>query len=95
MANAPATGDTVYLNTADHEALCRLDGIDSGTAKALMEARPFHQWGDLKRVDGLDQDRINTLKSAGADLGEPMSGPIGEPGSGGSGGSPGGNMGQA
>ncbi|MBU1385400.1 MAG: helix-hairpin-helix domain-containing protein [Alphaproteobacteria bacterium] len=95
MTDARGTADTVYLNLADGDALRRLEGIDEGTARALIEARPFHDWSDLKRVEGVDQDRINALKSAGAELGEPKSGPIGEPGSGGSGGSPGGNLGQA
>lgn len=95
MTDARGTGDTVYLNLADRDALCRLEGIDESKAQALIEARPFHDWSDLKRVEGIDQDRINALKSAGADLGAPKSGPIGEPGSGGSGASPGGNIGRA
>lgn len=95
MANAGDNRETVYLNTADLDALCRLDGVEPQIAEALIEARPFHEWGDLKRVGGVDQERINALKSAGAELGEPTSGPIGEPGSGGSADSPAGNMGRA
>lgn len=94
MTNTRPDRETVHLNTADPATLSQL-GISDEQARALVEARPFRQWGDLKRVDGIDQDRINALKSAGAELGEPTSGPIGEPGSGGSGGSPGGNLGQA
>jgi hypothetical protein len=94
VTNNAAEHTAVYLNTADPEALSRL-GLEDGQARALMDARPIREWGDLKRVEGIDQDRINALKSAGAELGEPASGPIGEPGSGGSGGSPAGNLGQA
>ena len=94
MTNSAAEHNAVYLNTADPEALSRL-GLEDAEARALMEARPIREWGDLKRVEGIDQDRINALKSAGAELGQPTSGPIGEPGSGGSGGSPAGNLGQA
>lgn len=94
MTDTGAERPAVYLNTADLEALSRL-GLDEGQARAVIEARPLREWGDLKRVEGIDQDRINALKSAGADLGEPASGPIREPGSGGSADSPAGNIGRA
>lgn len=94
MTEAGSDRPAVHLNTADLEALSRL-GMGEEQARALIEARPFREWGDLKRVEGIDQDRINALKSAGADLGEPTSGPIREAGSGGSGASPAGNLGRA
>ncbi|GEM_PF-1235837 len=94
MTNTDADRTAVYLNTADLEALARL-GLDEDQARGVIEARPLREWGDLKRVEGIDQDRINALKSAGADLGEPSSGPIREPGSGGSADSPAGNLGRA
>ena len=76
---------TVYLNLAPAEALARHDAIGD-RAEAIITHRPYHDWSDLKRA-GLDQEGINRLKSAGAELGEP--------GSGGSGGTPGGNLGKA
>lgn len=94
MANSGAQYTAVYLNTADPEALLRL-GLSEAQTQALMDARPIREWGDLKRIEGIDQDRINALKSAGAELGEASSGPIGEPGSGGSAESPAGNLGRA
>lgn len=94
MTDTGSDRPAVYLNTADLEALSRL-GMGEEQARALIEARPFHEWGDLKRVEGIDQDRINALKSAGADLGEPTSGPIGEPGKGGGAPSPIDNLGRA
>lgn len=94
MTNSGARHAAVYLNTADPEALSRL-GLGEAQRQALMDARPIREWGDLKRIEGIDQDRINALKSAGAELGEASSGPIGEPGSGGSADSPAGNLGRA
>ena len=94
MTDANSDREAVYLNTAGTEDLSRL-GLGDEQARALVEARPFREWGDLKRIDGIDQDRINAMKSAGADLGEPSEGPIVEAGSGGSGASPGGNIGRA
>lgn len=94
MTDANPDRAAVYLNTAAPEDLTRL-GLGEEQARALVEARPFHEWGDLKRIDGLDQDRINALKSAGAELGEPTEGPIVEAGSGGSVDSPSGNIGRA
>ncbi len=94
MTDTDANRPAVYLNTADLEALSRL-GLDEDQARAVIEARPLREWGDLKRVEGIDQDRINALKSAGADLGEPSNGPIREPGSGGSADSAAGNIGRA
>ena len=83
MTETDRNGTAVYLNTADPQELSQL-GISSEQAQALIDARPLRQWGDLKRIDGIDQDQINAMKSAGAVLGEPAEGPIGEPGSGGS-----------
>lgn len=94
MTNTETKRPAVQLNTADLEALSRL-GLDEDQAQAVIEARPIREWGDLKRVEGIDQERINALKSAGAALGEPSSGPIREPGSGGSADSPAGNLGRA
>jgi hypothetical protein len=86
---------TVYLNTADLETLSGVRSIGRARAEALIEARPFQDWSDLKRVGSFDQDAINALKSEGVQLGEAASGPINEPGSGGSAKSPSGNMGRA
>lgn len=94
MTDASPDRPAVFLNTAGPEDLTRL-GLGEAQARALVEARPFHEWGDLKRVEGLDQDRINALKSAGAELGEPTEGPIVEPGGGGSADSGAGNIGRA
>jgi len=94
VTDAGPDRETVYLNNADQDALSRL-GMSDEQARALVEARPFLEWGDLKRIDGIDQDRISALKSAGADLGGPSSGPIGEPSSGGSAASPASDIGRA
>jgi len=83
----------LYLNLAQAEALGQEPAIGN-QAEDIVRHRPYHDWSDLKRA-GLDQDSIDRIKSAGAELGEPSTGPIGEPGSGGSGGTPGGNLGKA
>lgn len=90
MAQGP-----IYLNQASAEDLARLPELDDGKAQALVAARPFRSWQDVSLAEGVDQDLVNALKSAGAELGEPSAGPIGEPGSGGHGGSAAGNMGRA
>ncbi|MBO9501157.1 hypothetical protein [Brevundimonas sp. A19_0] len=84
---------TLYLNLAPAGDLAGEEAIGD-KADAIIQHRPYHDWSDLKRA-GLDQDAINRIKSAGAELGEPASGPIVEPGSGGSGATPGGNLGKA
>jgi len=84
---------TLYLNLAPVSDLANEAAIGD-KAEAIVQNRPYHGWSDLKRT-GLDQDGIDRIKSAGVELGEPSSGPIGEPGSGGSGGTPGGNLGKA
>lgn len=90
-----AAPDTpTYLNLADAEELSAGDGLRPEEARAIVEARPLHDWSDL-RLAGLDQNRINDLKSQGYRLGEPADDVLGEPGSGGHGGGPAGNMGRA
>ena len=83
MATDKTAPEKVNLNLADEEALSRL-GLDQRQAGALIEQRPLRAWGDLKRIEGVDQALINALKSAGADLGIAAEGPLDEPGSGGS-----------
>ncbi|MBI1407550.1 MAG: hypothetical protein GC145_15675 [Caulobacter sp.] len=82
----------LYLNQSTAEDLTRLDGVTSEIAAAIVAGRPYRSWSELERVDGLDNAKIDSLKGAVADLGEPSSGPIGEAGSGGS---PGANLGRA
>lgn len=84
---------TLYLNLTSAGELASEAAIGD-QAEAITRNRPYHDWSDLKRA-GLDQDAINRIKSAGVELGEAASGPIGEPGSGGSGATPGGNLGKA
>ena len=84
---------TLYLNLAPAGELASEAAIGD-KAEAIIQNRPYHDWSDLKRA-GLDQDAVNRLKSAGVELGEAATGPIGEPGSGGSGATPGGNLGKA
>ncbi|MBA4793304.1 MAG: hypothetical protein H2041_06525 [Phenylobacterium sp.] len=88
-----AQGQTVYLNTSTEEDLRTVAG--DARARALVEARPFLSWDDVERVDGVDAEAVNAMKSAGAQLGEAPEGPIGEPGSGGQGGATSRNFGRA
>jgi hypothetical protein len=83
MNTDDASPDKVNLNLADEDELAGL-GLEKAEARALIEKRPFGAWGDLKRIEGFDQARINAIKSAGADLGVAAEGPLNEPGSGGS-----------
>jgi hypothetical protein len=83
----------LYLNLAPVGDLASEAAIGDH-AEAIIQHHPYHDWSGLKRA-ALDQDGIDRIKSAGVELGEPSTGPIGEPGSGGSGGTPGGNLGKA
>lgn len=94
MTDTGSERSAVYLNTAELEALTGL-GLSEAQARAVMEARPIREWGDLKRIEGVDQERINAIKSAGGELGQSTAGAIREPGSGGSVDSPAGNLGRA
>jgi hypothetical protein len=94
MPNSDSDRTAVYLNTADLEALTAL-GLNEDQARAVIESRPIREWGDLKRIEGLDQDQINAIKSAGGELGGTAPGAISEPGSGGSVDTPAGNLGRA
>lgn len=87
-------GKTVYLNVATSDELMGL-GLSDQDAAAIIDARPYSTWADVKLARGFEDDRLNELKARGVELGAPSAGPIGEPGSGGSGGAPPGNLGQA
>ena len=50
MTDANSDREAVYLNTAGTEDLSRL-GLGDEQARALVEARPFREWGDLKRIE--------------------------------------------
>jgi DNA uptake protein ComE-like DNA-binding protein len=89
-----AENQRLYINQSDRDALAANPAIGEERAQAIIEARPFSTWSELKRA-GVDQELINQLRSEGAELGAPSAGPILEPGSGGHPGRPGGNIGRA
>jgi competence protein ComEA len=53
---------TVNLNTASPEDLAKLPGIGPVRAKAIIDARPYHDVTDLKKVKGIGDGTIAKLK---------------------------------
>ncbi|MEH6663942.1 MAG: helix-hairpin-helix domain-containing protein [Brevundimonas sp.] len=92
--SSPSPGETLYLNSADEEALSAMDGIGPDRARKIIEARPFTRWSEVERLTGLDPDKVTALRGEGVELSPHGEGPIGEPGSGGSADSPAGNLGR-
>jgi hypothetical protein len=90
----PETQPSIFLNHATAELLRSVDGLSQKDVDSLIAGRPYRSWQDVQRV-GLGEDSFKGLRSQGVELGEPSSGPIGEPGSGGSAGSGERNLGQA
>jgi competence protein ComEA len=60
-AEAPAS--SVDINTADQKTLEALPGIGKATAKAIIAGRPYKSVDDLKRVKGMSDKKINSLRS--------------------------------
>jgi competence protein ComEA len=60
-AEAPASA--VDINTADQKTLEALPGIGKATAKAIIAGRPYKSVDDLKRVKGMSDKKINSLRS--------------------------------
>lgn len=62
----------IDLNTVNEQELQRLQGIGKDPAKNIVDFRrqhgPFKNWEDLKRVPGLTQEMIETLKRDGATI---------------------------
>jgi len=58
-----ASTSTVDINTADQKALEALPGIGAATAKAIIAGRPYKSVDDLKRVKGMSDKKINTIRN--------------------------------
>ena len=61
----------VELNSAAEEQLDREVGLGPERARRLVESRPFHNWNDVKRVEGFTEAMVNVLAQSGIELGDP------------------------
>ena len=63
------------LNTASEEELGALPALGPDLVRALVEARPFQSWEDLKELAGFEGKTIAALKHGGAYIGWESAGP--------------------
>lgn len=64
----------VDLNSASEDELAEDVGLGAGRARRIVESRPFADWDDLSRVEGVTASVVEELKSKGAIIG-PATGP--------------------
>lgn len=62
----------VDLNAASEDELAEDVGLGPGRARRIIESRPFKDWDDVRRVEGLTDTVVNELQQAGAVLGPPV-----------------------
>ena len=60
---------SVNLNTASAEELGALPALGPELVRALIGARPFKSWEDLKQLSDFDGEAIAALKKGGAFIG--------------------------
>jgi hypothetical protein len=58
------------LNAASEDELADV-GLGAGRARRIIEARPFRDWEEVSRVEGLTEQVVSQLRGAGAVLGPP------------------------
>jgi DNA uptake protein ComE-like DNA-binding protein len=63
------------LNTASEEELGSLPALGPDHVRALLDARPFQSWEDLKELAGFEGKTIAALKHGGAYIGWESAGP--------------------
>ena len=71
----PASDPPSYINTASEEELGALPALGPDLVRALVEARPFQSWEDLKELAGFEGKTIAALKHGGAYIGWESAGP--------------------
>ena len=64
------------LNTATLQTLTELPGVDVDMAYAIQLWRPYFAWGDVEQIPGLDWERVDAFRNAGADLGPTGGAPV-------------------
>ncbi len=52
----------VNLNTASADDLAKLPGVGPTHAKAIIDARPYNDVSDLKKVKGIKEEAVAKLK---------------------------------
>jgi DNA uptake protein ComE-like DNA-binding protein len=60
---------SVDLNKASAEELGSLPALGPGHVRALVSARPFKSWDDIKRLEDFDDKTVAGLKEGGAFIG--------------------------
>ena len=61
----------VDLNNASAHELARIGGIGLVLAARIVEHRPFKEWTELEKIEGLNHEMVNDLRGSGAQLGQP------------------------
>jgi DNA uptake protein ComE-like DNA-binding protein len=69
MPGAIGNAKTVDLNTASEQELAEVGGLGSERARRIVESRPFHNWDDVKKIEGFGDRLTNDLRQAGATIG--------------------------
>ncbi len=62
------TEQSININTATHEQLTALPGIDDEKAKEIENNRPFRSWDDISALPGFSDDISEDLRNSGAIL---------------------------
>ena len=62
----------VDLNNASAHELARIGGIGLVLAARIVEHRPFREWIELEKIEGLDHAIVNDMRGSGAKLGRPQ-----------------------
>ena len=58
----------VDLNTASFEELCRIPVLGLERARALIDARPFTRWEQVRHLPDFNDEIVRDLKAGGARL---------------------------
>lgn len=59
----------IDLNSASEQEIADLPMVGPDRARALLNARPFHSWDDVRRISGFGPGMVDDLKSGGAQIG--------------------------
>src|SRR6476659_9808610 len=59
----------VDMNSATEDELAEDVGLGPGRARRIVQSRPFSNWDDVRRVEGITDVVVEELKSKGATIG--------------------------
>jgi hypothetical protein len=59
----------VDINSASEDELADDVGLGAGRARRIIECRPFSDWDDLRRVEGVTDVVVTELRRRGAVIG--------------------------